>query len=299
MKIEWLIERDVGIIYFQQNPVKSDKTIKELIDSNFHVIITFADYDYSLSWREGSKETVRHYQYSLSDYPEPSDWELKHLNEYLLYEINHKRKIALWFENAQTEKFVKDSINQFFKYEDRNLSAFVKSKLATQRERVIDIPPKLTHCQACTEKGCITDLVCHVTSVTDAAKIIKSGIILSACKARRKLGRTLALEDRNAGGDPPDYFKYVPWEGKGYKPVGYGYDSIKANLDAIYKIVNKAGSLEARQAMIKEIDEKGIIATPANSSTNELVTEAARVSILNGGIPVEIVHGDNPHVKKK
>ena len=209
MKIEWLIERDVGIIYFQQNPVKSDKTIKELIDSNFHVIITFADYDYSLSWREGSKETVRHYQYSLSDYPEPSDWELKHLNEYLLYEINHKRKIALWFENAQTEKFVKDSINQFFKYEDRNLSAFVKSKLATQRERVIDIPPKLTHCQACTEKGCITDLVCHVTSVTDAAKIIKSGIILSACKARRKLGRTLALEDRNAGGDPPDYFKYV------------------------------------------------------------------------------------------
>lgn len=209
MKTEWLIEKNVGILYCQQNPVKSDTTIKELIDNDFNVIVTIADYDYSLSWREGSKETMRHYQFSLSNYPEPNDWELKHLNEYLLYEIDHNRRIALWFNNVQTEKFVKDSINQFFKYEDTGLSAFVESKLVTQGERVIDIPPKLTHCQTCHEKGCITDFVCHVTSVTDAAKILQSGVILSACKARKESGRILALEDRNVAGDPPDYFEYV------------------------------------------------------------------------------------------
>ena len=209
MKIEWLIEKNVGILCCQENPVKSNKTIRELIDSNFDVIITIADYDYSLSWREGSKETIRHYQCSLSNYPEPSDWELKHLTEYLLYEIDHDRRITLWFENAQTYKSAKDSIIQFFKYKGMGLSTFVKSKLATQRERVIDIPPKLTHCQACYEKGCMTELVCHVTSVTDAAKILQSETILSACKARKESDRILALEDRNAAGDPPDYFEYV------------------------------------------------------------------------------------------
>lgn len=209
MKIEWLIEKNVAILYCQQNSVKSDTTIRELIDSNFNVIVTIADYDYSLSWREGSNETMRHYQCSFSHYPEPSDWELRHLNEYLLYEIDHNRRIALWFENVQTDKVVKDSINQFFKYEVIGLSAFVKSKLLTQRERVIDIPPKLTHCQACHEKGCMTGLVCHVTSVRAAAKILQSGVILSACKARKESGRILALEARNAAGDPPDYFEYV------------------------------------------------------------------------------------------
>lgn len=209
MKIEWFIEKDVGILYCQENPVKSDTTVKELNDSNFNVIVTIADYDYSLSWREGSRKSVRHYQCSLSNYPEPSNWELKHLNEYLLYEIDYNRRIALWFEKAQTEKVVKDSISRFFKYEDVGLSAFVKSKLATQRERVIDIPPKLTHCHACHEKGCMTDHVCHVTSVTDAAKILQSGVILSACKAREESGHILSLEDRNAAGDPPDYFEYI------------------------------------------------------------------------------------------
>ena len=49
--------------------------------------------------------------------------------------------------------------------------------------------------------------------------------------------------------------------------------------------------------MISEVDKKGIIATPANSFINELVVEAARISILNDGENVDIVYGDNPHVK--
>ena len=39
--------------------------------------------------------------------------------------------------------------------------------------------------------------------------------------------------------------------------------------------------------------EAGIMATPKNSSYNELVIEAGRLSIQNGGREVEIVHG--PH----
>ena len=35
--------------------------------------------------------------------------------------------------------------------------------------------------------------------------------------------------------------------------------------------------------MLSEIDAAGVMATPANSSYNELVIEAGRESILNGG----------------
>jgi hypothetical protein len=38
------------------------------------------------------------------------------------------------------------------------------------------------------------------------------------------------------------------------------------------------------------------MATPANSSYNELITEAARLSILNGGRQVEITYGKNAGV---
>ena len=52
-----------------------------------------------------------------------------------------------------------------------------------------------------------------------------------------------------------------------------------------------------RQEMIRDIDKKGIIATPANSFINELVVEAARISILNDGDIVNIEYGQTPHVK--
>ena len=42
------------------------------------------------------------------------------------------------------------------------------------------------------------------------------------------------------------------------------------------------------QKMLREIDALGIMATPANSSYNELVIEAGRQSILNGGREVTI-----------
>lgn len=103
----------------------------------------------------------------------------------------------------------------------------------------------------------------------------------------------------------PDFYKLILWEGRGYKPVGYGFDSVAVNINAMVRIedavesLDEDTSLKRRREIIKEIDEKGIIATPANSFINELVDEAARVSILNDGMPVKIIYGEKPHVEPR
>ena len=101
----------------------------------------------------------------------------------------------------------------------------------------------------------------------------------------------------------PDFFKLVPWEGAGFKPVGYGVESVTAIIDTMRRIEDETASLPENEALIrrreiiKEVDERGIIATPSNSYYNELVNEAARMSILKDGMPVEIAYGDSPHVR--
>lgn len=101
----------------------------------------------------------------------------------------------------------------------------------------------------------------------------------------------------------PDFYKLVPWEGKGYKPVGYGPESVSASVTAAVRIENEvyglseSESLSKRKEIIKDIDNKGIIATPANSYINELVVEAARISIVNNGDTVNIEYGKNPNVR--
>ncbi len=101
----------------------------------------------------------------------------------------------------------------------------------------------------------------------------------------------------------PDFFRLVPWEGEGLRPVGYGFDSIEALVSSARK-VEAAGAglaadsaLEARRAALHAIDEAGIIATPANSGVNELTIEAARLSILADGRPARISYeGAAPRV---
>lgn len=101
----------------------------------------------------------------------------------------------------------------------------------------------------------------------------------------------------------PDFYKLVPWEGNGFKPIGYGFDSVSASITTAYQIENEAhdlsgtDSLIKRQEMIRDVDRKGIIATPANSHINELVVEAARISILNDGDTVSIEYGQTPFIK--
>jgi D-galacturonate reductase len=87
----------------------------------------------------------------------------------------------------------------------------------------------------------------------------------------------------------PDFFRLVPWAGDGLKPVGYGFDSIDAIVRSAIRVESAgqsaatARALEARRAAAASVDSAGIIATPANSSFNELVVEAARMSIMSDG----------------
>jgi D-galacturonate reductase len=100
----------------------------------------------------------------------------------------------------------------------------------------------------------------------------------------------------------PDFYRLVPWEGAGFKPAGYGYDSVAASIETMRRIeagtagLSGAAALERRRALLRDVDEAGLLATPANSAVNELVVEAARLSIQADGDWCRIVYGNNPHV---
>ncbi|MBV9083569.1 MAG: hypothetical protein JOZ62_12895, partial [Acidobacteriaceae bacterium] len=82
----------------------------------------------------------------------------------------------------------------------------------------------------------------------------------------------------------PDYFQYVDYGGNGLTPAGYGYRSIEYIIEACIRVESIARSdLGKRQQTVKELNDAGLMATPSNSSYNELVIEAGRESILNGG----------------
>jgi len=113
--------------------------------------------------------------------------------------------------------------------------------------------------------------------------------------------------DRKAGAMfrfvSPDYFRLVPWDGDGLKPVGYGFESIEALVLAAKGVNAAAAGLEGeealatRQRVLAAIDERGILATPSNSWINEVVTEAARLSIAQDGHPALIEYDPVPSVR--
>jgi D-galacturonate reductase len=92
----------------------------------------------------------------------------------------------------------------------------------------------------------------------------------------------------------PDFFRLVPWEGEGLRPVGYGYDSIEALVEAARRVDSAADGLSgpeadrARAKALSAIDEAGLLATPLNSAADDLVVEAGRLSIQDGGRPARI-----------
>jgi hypothetical protein len=100
-----------------------------------------------------------------------------------------------------------------------------------------------------------------------------------------------------------DYFQYVDLGGPGLVPVGYGYRSLEYILRAAIRAeaetagLAESEALARRQALLREYDEAGVMATPANSRYNELVIEAGRLSILNGGREAVIDYGDPPSVR--
>jgi predicted dehydrogenase len=94
----------------------------------------------------------------------------------------------------------------------------------------------------------------------------------------------------------PDYFQLLALGGEWLTPTGYGHRSAEYIIRACCR-AGQLESVEARQRLIRELDEDGIMATPANSSYNELVVEAARMSITNGGREVLIDYGEEPGIR--
>jgi predicted dehydrogenase len=148
-------------------------------------------------------------------------------------------------------------------------------------------------------------------------------------------GVSHAYVDRQGGAAfrfvSPDYFRLVPWQGDGLKPVGYGYDSVAAIVEAAIEVSSRhtpcadtsiphtpcaengtrrvpdtcaergtrrvPDTIARWQEALRKIDRRGILATPANSSINELVIEAARLSILQNGRPASIEYQPSPVVR--
>jgi predicted dehydrogenase len=97
-------------------------------------------------------------------------------------------------------------------------------------------------------------------------------------------------------GEPnPDYFQLLDLGGKGAAPSGYGHRSVEFIVRAC-RLASEMSGLEKRQEYLLQLDSDGIMATPANSSYNELVSEAARKSILADGREVVIEYEGSPRV---
>jgi len=148
------------------------------------LIVNIANHEYPGIW-----DSV--YYFGLSDYPNISDWELRKLILFYDYEKRYNRKTEIVCENSDIILTVNHAL--------ANLEKF----LSTPKPKII------TECTACKQKGCLTDYLCHTSSIEDAKSIFKCGKILSAVKARNKTGEELAKESRNAAKDPTDYFDYI------------------------------------------------------------------------------------------
>lgn len=128
------------------------------------------------------------------------------------------------------------------------------------------------------------------SSEQDGTLIVHSdqfrGVTHSYVSAGCEPGNTIYCEPN------PDYFRLIDLGGEGLVPVGYGHRSVEYIIHAC----RKAGAIDdlaERQKLIDRYDAEGIMATPTNSSYNELVVEAGRKSILSGGREVAIDYQSN------
>lgn len=149
------------------------------------MIIKIGKYDYTEVW-----DGVLYKK--LSNYPQISDWEIRTIIDFIDYENMYGRKCQLICDDKQL------------------LQTIEKSILEKEKFQSVPVPEKITECIACRyRKGCCTKFVCHTTSLENALKILRSGCLLSALRARKLTVNELMAEKRNAANDPADYFEYI------------------------------------------------------------------------------------------
>ena len=129
---------------------------------------------------------------------------------------------------------------------------------------------------------------------TDATLLAHSdqyrGVKCSYEEAGNEPGDTVYAEPN------PDYYQLVDLGGEGLTPVGYGHRSVAYIVRACVRAGQMLDRAE-RQAYLRQLDADGIMATPRNSAYNELVIEAARMSITAGGREVLIDYEPAPGVR--
>ena len=131
------------------------------------------------------------YCFALSDYPHISDWELKKLLKFIDYEKAHGR---------QTEIIC----------EDNGILAAINNAIEhPESVEIASLPVKITECTQCRQHGCLTEYVCHIATPENAKHILTIGKLLSAVRVFNKSGEELVFNERNAAGDPADYFDYI------------------------------------------------------------------------------------------
>jgi len=126
----------------------------------------------------------------LSHYPAISDWEIQTILDFIAYEKENGRECELVGEDSIVSK--------------------IKEAIQKGSSCRVPVPEKIEECTACpTYKGCMTDFVCHTSTVENAIKILECGSLLSPVKARNISAEILQKEARNAANDPADYFDYI------------------------------------------------------------------------------------------
>ncbi len=129
---------------------------------------------------------------NLSNYPQITDWEKRTIIEFVEYENSYGRECQIECENVDTLAQVNNALQNRASY------------------RNVPRPALITECTACpVRKGCVTEFVCHTTSIDNARKILACGSLLSALNARKVPVEELMAEARNAANDPADYFEYI------------------------------------------------------------------------------------------
>ena len=127
----------------------------------------------------------------LSAYPDITEWEIQTILDFIRYEKTYGRDCEIIAEDQIIEK-----IGRY--------------RPEYEKGTRISPPARIEECTACPAyKGCLTDYVCHTSSVGNAVKIISCGSLLSPVRARNMKASELAEETRNAAHDPADYFEYI------------------------------------------------------------------------------------------
>ncbi|WP_373713851.1 phosphate ABC transporter ATPase [Streptococcus sp.] len=142
---------------------------------------------YSLQW-DGT------YYLTLSDYPNIQDWELEKIVAFLAYEKLHGRDTQIDCE----DKVMRDQL-EILSRSLLSLTAFPFTPSKKIVASTYDVNGNYVY----------SDFLSHTCTVQAAQEIFKSGQLMSAVRALNKTHQELLQDNRNAAGDPEDYFDYV------------------------------------------------------------------------------------------